>query len=107
MRRVYTAALATLALLGAVEAQANYTKTKYPIVLVHGVTGFNTIGGLVNYFLPFPGTSSAMAPGCTSPVSLPSMTPCSACSMSSVASATGSSITRPIAMSWPACKVRG
>ncbi|MGK4359565.1 esterase/lipase family protein [Ectopseudomonas chengduensis] len=54
MRRVYTAALATLALLGAVEAQANYTKTKYPIVLVHGVTGFNTIGGLVNYFHTIP-----------------------------------------------------
>ncbi|MDP9939992.1 esterase/lipase family protein [Ectopseudomonas alcaliphila] len=54
MRRVYTAAVATLALLGAVEAQANYTKTKYPIVLVHGVTGFNTIGGLVNYFHTIP-----------------------------------------------------
>ncbi len=27
-----------------------YTKTKYPIVLVHGVTGFDTIGGLINYF---------------------------------------------------------
>ncbi|VEE16266.1 esterase/lipase family protein [Ectopseudomonas mendocina] len=54
MRRVYTATVATLALLGAVEAQANYTKTKYPIVLVHGVTGFNTIGGLVNYFHTIP-----------------------------------------------------
>ncbi|CAM3781919.1 esterase/lipase family protein [Ectopseudomonas alcaliphila] len=54
MRRVYTAAVATFALLGAIEAQANYTKTKYPIVLVHGVTGFNTIGGLVNYFHTIP-----------------------------------------------------
>ncbi|KKI99718.1 MULTISPECIES: esterase/lipase family protein [Bacteria] len=54
MRRVYTTALATLALLGAVDAQANYTKTRYPIVLVHGVTGFNTIGGLVNYFHTIP-----------------------------------------------------
>ena len=50
MRRVFTTAMASLALLGAVQAQANYTQTKYPIVLVHGVTGFNTIGGLVNYF---------------------------------------------------------
>lgn len=31
-----------------------YTKTKNPIVLVHGVTGFNTIGGLINYFHTIP-----------------------------------------------------
>jgi len=31
-----------------------YTKTKYPIVLVHGVTGFNTLGGLINYFHTVP-----------------------------------------------------
>ncbi len=31
-----------------------YTKTKHPIVLVHGVTGFSTIGGLVNYFHTVP-----------------------------------------------------
>lgn len=54
MRRALTTALAGLALFGAVEAQANYTKTKYPIVLVHGVTGFNTLGGLVNYFHTIP-----------------------------------------------------
>ena len=54
MRRVYTTALATLALLGAAQAQANYTKTKHPIVLVHGITGFDTIGGLVNYFHTIP-----------------------------------------------------
>ena len=54
MRRVFTTAVASLALLGAVQAQANYTQTKYPIVLVHGVTGFNTIGGLVNYFHTIP-----------------------------------------------------
>jgi len=54
MRRVITTALATCALVGAVEAQANYTKTKYPIVLVHGVTGFDTIGGLINYFHTIP-----------------------------------------------------
>jgi triacylglycerol lipase len=35
-------------------AASTYTKTKYPIVLVHGVTGFNTIGGLINYFHTIP-----------------------------------------------------
>ncbi|MDO9623531.1 MAG: alpha/beta fold hydrolase [Pseudomonas sp.] len=54
MRRVLCTALAAVALVGAVEAQADYTKTKYPIVLVHGITGFNTIGGLVNYFHTIP-----------------------------------------------------
>ncbi len=33
---------------------ASYTQTKHPIVLVHGVTGFNTIGGLINYFHTVP-----------------------------------------------------
>ncbi|MDP3813773.1 triacylglycerol lipase [Pseudomonas sp.] len=54
MRRVIATAFAAVALLGAVQAQASYTQTKYPIVLVHGITGFNTIGGLVNYFHTIP-----------------------------------------------------
>ncbi|MGH8354052.1 MAG: esterase/lipase family protein [Pseudomonas sp.] len=55
MRRVFTTALAALALAGAALAQADgYTQTKYPIVLVHGITGFDTIGGLVNYFHTVP-----------------------------------------------------
>ncbi|MGH8433670.1 MAG: esterase/lipase family protein [Pseudomonas sp.] len=55
MRRTLTITLAGLALAGAVEAQAaGYTQTKYPIVLVHGVTGFDTIGGLINYFHTVP-----------------------------------------------------
>jgi triacylglycerol lipase len=33
---------------------ASYTQTKYPIVLVHGVAGFDTIGGLINYFHQVP-----------------------------------------------------
>lgn len=33
---------------------AGYTQTRYPIVLVHGVTGFNTLGGLINYFHTIP-----------------------------------------------------
>lgn len=35
-------------------AQAQYTKTKYPIVLVHGVSGFDSVGGVVNYFYTVP-----------------------------------------------------
>ena len=54
MRRVICTALAAVALTGATLAQAGYTQTKYPIVLVHGVTGFNTIGGLINYFHTIP-----------------------------------------------------
>ena len=32
----------------------NYTETKYPIVLVHGISGFDSIGGLVDYFHTVP-----------------------------------------------------
>ena len=35
-------------------AQASYTKTKYPIVLVHGISGFDNLGGLINYFHTVP-----------------------------------------------------
>ncbi len=35
-------------------SHASYTQTRHPIVLVHGVTGFNTIGGLINYFHTIP-----------------------------------------------------
>ncbi len=35
-------------------ASANYTKTKYPIVLVHGISGFDNLGGLVGYFHTVP-----------------------------------------------------
>ena len=37
-----------------VSAHANYTKTKYPIVLVHGFSGFDNVGGLVGYFHTVP-----------------------------------------------------
>ncbi|SFC33710.1 triacylglycerol lipase [Marinospirillum celere] len=33
---------------------ASYTQTQHPIVLVHGVMGFDDIGGLVNYFHTIP-----------------------------------------------------
>ncbi|MAM87857.1 MAG: hypothetical protein CME36_11185 [unclassified Hahellaceae] len=32
----------------------NYTQTRNPIVLVHGVSGFNKIGGFFNYFFTIP-----------------------------------------------------
>ncbi|TDT43404.1 triacylglycerol lipase [Halospina denitrificans] len=35
-------------------ALASYTDTKHPIVLVHGLAGFDTVGGLVNYFHSIP-----------------------------------------------------
>jgi triacylglycerol lipase len=41
-------------LLVSASAQANYTKTKYPIVLVHGFSGFNNVGGLIGYFHTIP-----------------------------------------------------
>ncbi len=33
---------------------AQYTKTKYPIVLVHGISGFDSVGGVVDYFHTVP-----------------------------------------------------
>ncbi len=33
---------------------SGYTQTKYPIVLVHGVMGFDSIGGLIGYFHTIP-----------------------------------------------------
>ena len=53
--RFTTAVLLGLALLSvSFFSHASYTQTRHPIVLVHGVTGFNTIGGLVNYFHTIP-----------------------------------------------------
>jgi triacylglycerol lipase len=44
----------SIAIAAPFASASTYTKTKYPIVLVHGVTGFNTIGGLINYFHTIP-----------------------------------------------------
>lgn len=53
--RITTAIMLGLALLSAsFLSHAGYTQTRHPIVLVHGVTGFNTIGGLINYFHTIP-----------------------------------------------------
>lgn len=54
MRKLILALLCTSVAIAAPLASASYTKTKYPILLVHGVAGFNTIGGLINYFHTVP-----------------------------------------------------
>ena len=48
--------LGLLLLLGSVPAmaQSDYTKTKYPIVLVHGVFGFDRLVGSYDYFFMIP-----------------------------------------------------
>ena len=47
--------LALLFVVGSLNTvQASYTKTKYPIVLVHGISGFDNLAGLINYFHTVP-----------------------------------------------------
>lgn len=52
MRKSFGALAAAVltSILFSTSALAGYTQTRHPIVLVHGVTGFSTIGGLINYF---------------------------------------------------------
>lgn len=56
MRKFLCALIGVSLLMSAGQSYAwwGYTKTKHPIVLVHGVTGFDTIGGLINYFHKVP-----------------------------------------------------
>ncbi|MBW0147654.1 esterase/lipase family protein [Marinobacter arenosus] len=54
LRTTAAIALGLVMLSASFLTHASYTQTRYPIVLVHGVTGFNTIGGLVNYFHTIP-----------------------------------------------------
>jgi len=56
MRKLITFAviMGSIVLAAPTLSHASYTNTKHPIVLVHGVTGFNTIGGLINYFHNIP-----------------------------------------------------
>ena len=54
MRKLLLALMCTSVALISPLVSASYTKTKYPIVLVHGVAGFDTIGGLINYFHKVP-----------------------------------------------------
>jgi triacylglycerol lipase len=56
IRAVCLAAAATVALAAAPAAHAGTAaKTKYPLVLVHGFIGFDSILGVVNYFYQIPG----------------------------------------------------
>ena len=56
LRAACLAAAAACALVAAPAAHAGTTaKTKYPIVLVHGFIGFDSILGVVNYFYQIPG----------------------------------------------------
>lgn len=56
MRKLITFAviMGFMVLAAPTVSHAGYTETRHPIVLVHGVTGFNTIGGLINYFHNIP-----------------------------------------------------
>jgi len=51
---IFTMMCLSLTMAASVSNASTYTKTKYPIVLVHGVTGFDTLGGLINYFHKVP-----------------------------------------------------
>lgn len=54
MKQLKLAVFAIAATLISISAEASYTKTKYPIVLVHGVAGFDQVGGLIDYFHTVP-----------------------------------------------------
>jgi triacylglycerol lipase len=56
MRKLITSAviMGCMVLGAPTLSHAGYTDTRHPIVLVHGVTGFNTLGGLINYFHDIP-----------------------------------------------------
>ncbi|WP_150911260.1 esterase/lipase family protein [Marinobacter halotolerans] len=56
MRKLITSAviMGCMVLGAPTLSHASYTDTRHPIVLVHGVTGFNTLGGLINYFHDIP-----------------------------------------------------
>ena len=62
MKRIVSAALAAVFGMSVVPQQASafclfnctYTKTKYPIVLAHGMAGFDELFGVYEYFLGIP-----------------------------------------------------
>lgn len=61
-RILFCAALTSMVSAGAYAAgcsqywltSGGYTDTKYPFLLVHGVTGFDSVGGLIGYFHTIP-----------------------------------------------------
>lgn len=55
MRKFSLFVVVVISLFASLSSSAsNYTKTKYPIVLVHGLSGFDNIGGVINYFYVIP-----------------------------------------------------
>ena len=54
MKSLLISSICLAAIVSSSVASANYTKTKYPIVLVHGISGFDNLGGLVGYFHTIP-----------------------------------------------------
>ncbi|MFO1494384.1 MAG: triacylglycerol lipase [Lysobacterales bacterium] len=57
IRTLTRVALLLLALLAAIpaSAQSGYTQTRHPIVLVHGLLGFDSLLGIYDYFYGLPG----------------------------------------------------
>ncbi len=53
-KMLITSASCCLIMMGAAAQAGGYTKTKYPILLVHGFAGFDNLGGLVGYFHTIP-----------------------------------------------------
>src|ERR1700712_872412 len=45
-----TLTVGTAGVSGRAEAASTFTKTKYPIVLAHGLSGFRELFGVVDYF---------------------------------------------------------
>jgi triacylglycerol lipase len=61
-RLILMISLAVSGLAGSLDASAattTYAKTKYPVVLVHGLFGFSQIGGSVDYFYQVPADLAA------------------------------------------------
>lgn len=54
MKQINVVIVALALIAFSTTAQASYTKTKYPIVLVHGIAGFDQVGGLIDYFHTVP-----------------------------------------------------
>lgn len=55
MKKIITSCmLLLLCSIASNASAAGYTETKYPIVLVHGLSGFDSVGGLIGYFHTIP-----------------------------------------------------
>ena len=54
MKKVLLLSSLVAALLFSINSKAGYTETRYPIVLVHGISGFDNLGGVIGYFHTVP-----------------------------------------------------